>query len=107
MQSARPRCTDMRRSCGGKKEGKRTRLFTEYYSDAERHALSWGEFKKLALRVGIGRFGQYSQRLLTEDQSQALHSLWGIKSAAVQFCKISCAFQKGEQFLGRKLLFCP
>jgi len=61
-------------------EGKRTRLFTEYYSDAERHALSWGEFKKLASRVGIGRFGRYSQRLLSEDQSQALHSLWGIKT---------------------------
>jgi PLD-like domain len=58
-------------------EGKRTRFFTEYYSDAEQHALSWGEFKKLAPRVGIGRFGQYSQRLLSEDQSQALHSLWG------------------------------
>ena len=61
-------------------EGKRTRLFTEYYSDAERHALSWGEFKKLASRVGIGRFGRYSQRLFSEDQSQALHSLWGIKT---------------------------
>lgn len=59
-------------------EGKRrTRFFVEEYADEDRTALTWGEFKKLAERVGVTGVGQFSNRLLSEDQSQALYSLWG------------------------------
>jgi len=49
---------------GGKtKEGNGQRFFTEEYADAEKHVLSWGDFKKLPRRVGLKRVGQFSNRL--------------------------------------------
>jgi hypothetical protein len=45
--------------------------------DAERTALSWSEFKKLAVRAGIKRkLGYRSSVQLKEQQSSALFELW-------------------------------
>lgn len=59
------------------KEPTCTRFFFEDYANAERNALTWSQFKKLAKQVGVPfKVGRYTTRLLPDEYSSALASLW-------------------------------
>ncbi len=59
------------------KEPTCTRFFFERYANAERNALTWSQFTKLAKRAGIPfKVGHYTTRLLPNEYSSALAVLW-------------------------------
>lgn len=59
------------------KEPNCTRFFFEHPTNAERTTLTWGQFTKLAKRIGLPfKVGRHTTRLLPEEYSEALVALW-------------------------------
>jgi hypothetical protein len=58
-------------------EAKCTRFFYEDFKGSENTALTWGQFKKLAVRAELPfKVLPNTTRLVSEDDSETLHSLW-------------------------------